>query len=175
MPREESQPFHRTRWLAVGACLAGAALAFDTGLIWLFPLIPTVIIWLSGKNLLSARRHPFVPAVSLQLGQLIWYVSASIYMRLLAPADILEAAALIGLSVWLVVKPSLVPALVVAIAQVLALVFNLVALSDLAVDSIQHKALTVTIVWRLGTLLLLWEGYALLRQSPSTKAAEAAA
>ena len=174
MPTDESQLLRRSRWLTVGGCVAGATLGLYTGFMWLLPLLPTVIIWLSGKKLLSVQKHLFVPAVSLQLGQLIWYVSASTYTRLLAPADILEAAVIIGLSIWLVVKPSPIPAFVVAIAQILAVAINLVVLSDLAVNSIPHKAMTVTIVWRLGTLLYLWMGYALIRRSSNTRSSAAA-
>ena len=38
---------------------------------------------------------------------------------------------------------------------------------------VHGAALTVNIVWRLGVLLLLWEGYALLLRSPNSKAAKA--
>jgi hypothetical protein len=166
---------HRRHWFALGACIAGAAMAQFVGIIWLFPLVPTVILWGTGKWLISGRGRFLVPAVSLQVGLLVWYIAASAYTYQLAPADLAEGAVLIGLSAWLLARPSLMLVVLVATFQALMLCFNVFLFSHVEVGGVAQKALAVYIIWRVGSLLLLWEGYAsLLRSAPGKPAAVAA-
>lgn len=158
-----------------GASIVGAALAYYSGLIWLFPLAPSVILWWGGRKVLSEQKQFFVPVFAVQLGQVLWFISASIFARVLAPIDILEAFIVSGLAVWLLLKPGALPALTVGIVLVLSLFVNLLALGQTAVGTIIHKALTVNAVWRIAALLLLWESYrALLRSSKAREPATVA-
>jgi len=152
-------------WTRIYAWLAGGAIGFYAGLFFLFPAGYSAILWWIANKTLPSRVQLFVPSLSVQIGHMIWFLSGTVITGLLAPADVFEVIIFLSAITWIIYKPSIGAVLFLAAFQVFGIVVNLIGLTGAAVGSIPHKALAVTIIFRLAALLFLWEGYTIFQRS----------
>lgn len=144
--------------LTIVGGIVGVAIGAYAGINLLIPLAFTAAVWWAGRKLISGPRQPYLPALAVQTGHLLWLCLGLLYVRA-AGLDLVDPVVLIIGLVWLLLKPGLAPVLFLTVFQVLALAINGVSFSDAAIGTNPHKALFVHILWRLMALFCMWQAY----------------
>jgi len=152
--------------------LAGAAVSFFSvqyaGAHMIFPSIGGVLALLVCKKTSFGPKR-FHWAISLAFAHLTWFVVGALLAGSAMP--VMGDVAVLGLGIaalW--VRPSRPSALVLAVPTVVFLAINLYMLASAKVGTLEHKALFVHSVLRLGLLAALWEGEAELRRDSAVAA-----
>ena len=145
--------------LNVVGALAGGMIGVYCGLAILIPLAGGAIVLSQNKRFAAARWAPFLTAVAVIFGHLVWMLVGA----LILPAQFMVIAIdmvimAVGL-LWLVLRPGLGPVILLGIFEVVCLVVNANTILAMEFGSAGHKALVAHIVLRLAALAALVTGY----------------
>lgn len=152
--------------------LAGAAVSFFAvqyaGPHMILPCIGGVLAMLVCKRTSIGPRR-FHWAISLAFAHLTWFaVGAFLAGNVGAVIGDIAVLAVGIAALW--VRPSRASALVLAVPTVVFLAINLFMFASAKTGTLEHKALFVHVVLRLGLLAALWEGEAELRRHSAAAA-----
>lgn len=146
--------------------IAGLAVGAYSGIFLLILLACTTAIWWLEKNLLRSSAQAYRTAIALQAGQTFMLMIFVLVMPLLTTASIhldifflFDVAVPVAGLTWLVSRPGLKPIVFLTVFQACALVVNGLNLSEMAVGSLNHKALATHILWRCLALFMMWRSY----------------
>jgi hypothetical protein len=152
--------------------IVGAAVGSYSGINLLVPLGITGAAWWSGKKVLRPEKLPFLPAISVQTGHLLWLSLGALYLGTLN-LNLLDVVVLVIGLAWLIAKPGLWPIIFLTVFQVLALAVNAASFMDAAIGTNPHKALLVHIIWRVIAVFLMWRAYVQTRANVVVETAAA--
>lgn len=138
--------------------IVGAGVGVYAGIHLLVPLGFTAATWWGGKKLLGSETRPYLPAIAVQAGHLLWLSMGLLIIGVLdlSAIDVLVLA--VGIT-WLLLKPNLGAIIFLTFYQVVGLAVNGVSFPEQVVGSTLHKALVVHVIWRLMALFLMWQAY----------------
>jgi hypothetical protein len=168
----EAQDMNSPAWTKkarlIAALIAGLAIGLYSGINLLLPLAITAGLWWLGKKKLPPEKLPFLPAIAVQAGHLIWLTFGLLYMRSLG-LNMIDIVVLVAGLTWLVLRPGLGPVILLTVFQVLALAVNGYTFAEATVGSGQHKALLVHIIWRVMAVFFMWQAYLQTRKTAPAK------
>jgi hypothetical protein len=147
----------------VAGAVGGGVVGVYAGANVLFPLVGMGAVWLLSKKLATLRANPYLSAISIQSGHLLWLVigTALVGAWSVNAGDIVVLT--VGL-VWLITRPGLWPLVFLSTYHAVALLVNAVVLSQQSFGSAWHKALVVHIALRVLALFFMWQAYLRLRK-----------
>jgi hypothetical protein len=157
---------HKARLIA--ASIAGGVIGLYSGINLLLPLGITAGLWWLGKKKLPPEKLPFLPALAVQAGHLIWLTFGLLYMRSLG-LNMIDIIVLVAGLTWLVLRPGLGPVILLTVFQVLSLAVNGYSFAEATVGSNPHKALLVHIIWRVMGVFFMWQAYRQTRKADPVK------
>ena len=147
------------------ALVVGIAAGAYSRIHLLIPLVLTGLVWWAAGRLRPERSREFVGAVAVQAGHLLWIGIGLVVIGALT-VDLVDIVILLAGVAWLLVKPGLVPVVLLTIYQVAALLINLVAFLNFPIGENLHRALLIHLIWRVLALILMWRAYGRSRGAP---------
>lgn len=146
--------------------IAGLAVGSYSGIFLLILLACTATIWWLGKKLLRPNAQVYRSGIALQAGQILMLVIFVLALPLLTTTPIrldifflFDVVVPIAGLVWLALKPGLNAIVFLTVFQACALLVNGLNISEMAVGSLNHKALATHILWRCLALFMMWRSY----------------
>ena len=134
---------------------------------WTFSQYCGASVWIPGAAcvgltvlFLKTRFKPahFAGAITATGGHVVWFLLGSLIARNWSAAG-LDLLFLTSGIVWLWLRPGLVPALFLGGIQMLSVVLNGVTLAHVSFGSLEHRALTAHVLFRVIALTCLGVGY----------------
>jgi hypothetical protein len=150
----------------------GAAVGSYSGINLLIPLGVTAGAWWAGKRILNSTRLPYLPALAIQTGHLVW-LSFGLAVIGVLNLNIIDVVVLVIGITWLTIRPGLGPIIFLTVFQVLAFGINVAAFVETAVGSNGHKALVVHLIWRVLAVFFMWRAYVQTRKVVAPETAPA--
>lgn len=138
--------------------IAGIAVGWYVGVHILLPALSAGAIWLLGNYVLKPSYPGYLPALSTQAGHMLWLGLGSVLLGSWDAAFIDIFILAVGL-LWLWIKPSAWPLVILCLYQLTSLGVNIHALISQPVGSLQHKALVVHISLRALAIFYMWRGF----------------
>lgn len=145
--------------------LIAVVIGFYCGASLLVPGIGVVVASYFLRKFGSTEVQPFVVGVAVVLGQLSWMLVAGLFGPAGFAAVALDVTIVAAGSLWLIIRPGLWPMLLLCVFQGAAVTLNILAISQAAFQSSEHKALAAHIALRLFSLLMLCVGYSLFKKA----------
>ena len=153
------------RWsaLGIGAAIVGAAIGRYTGST--HPLGGAAAVWAITSRIAEGSTIYVVPAIAEQAGHVIWFLLAFLVLGSDIPQSLwIEELLMTGALLWLFLKPSVMPLVLLTAWQSFALLTNLRPSSMQRSGTAAHKALLVHVVFRTIAICLMITGIMKLRK-----------
>jgi len=169
----DTQVAANSSWIQKGGkvfgWILGAGVGSYSGINLLIPLGITAAAWWAGKRILNSAKLPYLPALAVQTGHLVWLSFGLAFLGVLN-LNIIDVVVLVIGIAWLGFRPGLGPVIFLTVFQVLAFGVNVISFIDAAVGSNGHKALVVHMIWRALALFFMWRAYVQAKKvaSPET-------
>ena len=145
--------------LYIPAWIVGGAIGWYCGATLLLPAVGIGIVLAAFKFKPIPRIQAFVGAIAAQFGLMLFMLVGGLAHPGQITLVIYDVAILIGGLAWLVVRPGLVPVLLLGIYEVYALVINFERISSYQPGSIAQKAMVATMALRIAAVIALIVGY----------------
>lgn len=143
----------------MAAGVVGAIVGLYCGLNILIPLFGSMIVFAQIKRVQQARWKPFLAAVAIIIGHLLWMIVGAIIVPAQAMAIVPDIIVMLAGILWLILRPGLGPVILLVVFEVLCVVINGFAILPHEFGSPIHKALVAHLALRLGTICSLIVGY----------------
>jgi hypothetical protein len=165
-PRPSNNPLH----------FVGTILGAASG--WLFSWYCGASIWIPGASavllMVLFAKSPLKPkhfagAIAATAGHLAWFLAGAFLSQNWIATGLDIAALAIGI-VWIWLRPGLGSVAFLGVIQLLSLALNAVALTEASFGSLEHRALTAHVLFRVIALSCLAVGYWHLKKQASTQA-----
>ncbi len=153
----------------LAGALIGAAIAQYFGLHLLIPVGAAVVVWAIASRASPGRSRPFLAAIAVQGGHVIWFL-----VGLFAPGGLpaslwIEVGLMTGSLIWLFVRPGFGPVVLLTLWQAFALLVNVQAFVEAVVGTSAHAALLAHVILRVMAIGLMIIGMRTLRQARAAR------
>ncbi|MGE5606224.1 MAG: B-box zinc finger protein [Bacteroidota bacterium] len=153
--------------------IPGVILGKFLGWSLIFPFIGIVIgFFILSKYHKFDNSKPFYLAFIIQLGQLIWFIlgiSITLAMKMASFYDIatlgVESLFYAILLIWFLIKPNLIPGILLTLYQVFGLVANFISLTTTEMSNPNIKSLIVHIILRVIAVVALVVGLSKIKNN----------
>ncbi len=130
--------------------------------LWVPGFAALVLFFLFTKTSIGPKY--FTGAIVISGGHVVWFLVAGILLKDFAVVGPDIALLSVGM-IWLLLRPSLSPVLVLGLLQLASLAYNVYQISTFDVSSDPHRALSVHILFRVLSITALIVGYKFLLKS----------
>jgi len=141
----------------------GGAIGYYTGLNFLIPFgLALLSGWIANKIIKSSFSKAMIPAFAVQCGQMLWMFLAILWGY---PASIIiELILVIIVLVWLLMRPSLIPVILLSIYQIIGFVDSILKFISYSFGTPEHKALLIHLIIRIVAVFLMFTGLREIRK-----------
>jgi len=144
--------------------IVGGAIGYYTQLNLLIPLgLALLSGWCVNKMIKSPFSKAMIPSFAVQLGQVLWVLLAFLLVGVQV-SILLEVVLVTIVLVWLLMRPSLTPVILLSTYQILSFVGNLYQFISVSFGTTEHKALLVHLIIRILAVFLMIAGLREIRK-----------
>jgi hypothetical protein len=154
MKMEQGKPSVKS----VAASIGGMGIGIYTGASFLVPAAAAAGVWYVGSKFLKPRIPLFLPSIALLAGHLAWMAIGTALVNAWE-ANFLDIALMVAFLAWLWFRPNLACVIALTIFETLAFIVNVLAISEVAIGAMEHRALALHVILRLAIIGLVWQAY----------------